>query len=111
MSGPLIPEEQIRSLVRKRMTAGELPVMRIQNIVGGYGRGALCCACGEQIQQSHIEYEATLAAADTRLFHIKCFSLWQLECAQQLETQRTSPASHKTPRPDGTGEARGYQPP
>lgn len=107
MSGPLIPEEQIRFLVRKRMTTGELPVMRIQNIIGGNGNGALCCVCGEQIQQSQIEYEARLTAADTRLFHIKCFALWQLECAQQLETQRTSAANHKTPRPDGPGEAFG----
>ena len=85
MPGPPIPEEQIRSLVRKHMRAGELPVIRVLNVAGGYGSGALCCVCGEQIQHSQAEYEAALTSERTLQFHIKCFALWQLECAQQLE--------------------------
>ncbi len=85
MSGPPIPEEQIRSLVRKHTQAGDLPVMRLLNVDGGYGSGASCCVCGEPIQKSQVEYEAAVTDKRTLRFHIKCFALWQLECAQQLE--------------------------
>lgn len=85
MSGPPVPEEHIRSLVHKRMQAGELPVIRVRNIDGGYGSGAGCCVCEEPIQKSQVEYEAQVAEKRKLRFHIKCFALWQLECAQQLE--------------------------
>jgi hypothetical protein len=68
---------------------------------------ALGKVCGQQISNSQIEYEPRGIVWHRPLrFHIKCFTVWQLECAQRIDTQGGSPP-RETPAiddPEKTGE-------
>src|SRR5581483_3337666 len=114
MSGPPIPERELRSRVRQRMDKGSLPVIRVANLDAGYGREHVCDVCDQQIAPAQIEYEVPADSRGTPLrFHIKCFAVWQLECAQRLEAQGGAPSSERsqsgpdTPSDSGDGTLRG----
>jgi hypothetical protein len=88
MPGPSIPESELRALVRERIAAHVVPVMLVAHLHAGYGNDDLCCICREAIQHSHIEYD--VREGDGHLaFHMTCYALWQLECAQQIREAKT----------------------
>ena len=90
MPGPSTPEPVIRLLARKRIATGTLPVLRVSDLDAGYGGGDSCCVCDEQINALQVQYD--VQAPHRRLrFHIKCFALWQLECARLIEASGASP--------------------
>jgi len=72
--------------------------MRVANLNAGSGRDHLCAVCAERISTSQIEYEVNVVRDLKLRFHIKCFAVWQLECARQTETQGGVP-------PDATSTA------
>ena len=84
MSGPAIPEPELRTLVRQRLEHGVLPVRRVAHLDAGYGHAQECAACGHAILPTQIEYDVLLEPQHRLRFHLKCFSLWQLECAERM---------------------------
>ena len=86
MPGPPIPEPELRELVRERIARHTVPVALVTAIYAGYGNDDLCCICGEAIHRSQIEYE--VRGPKSLAFHMTCYALWQLECAQQLREPR-----------------------
>ncbi len=96
MPGPAIPERELRSIVRRRIGEGALPVIRVVTLTAGYGRDHACAVCSEQIVPSQAEYEVLDPLGKPLRFHIKCFSEWQLECAQRIEAQSGSPGGRFT---------------
>ena len=107
MSGPAIPEGELRARARQLIDKGDIPVLKVADIDGGHGRGHVCSVCGQQISNSQIEYEPRGIAWHRPLrFHIKCFAVWQLECAQRIDTQGGSPSRGPSAidDPDKTGE-------
>lgn len=86
MPGPDIPEHALRALVRQRIKDRSLPVLKVTTLVGGYGHGQACSVCVEPIHSAQVEYEVPVHSHAALRFHIKCFSLWQLECAERLSS-------------------------
>jgi len=82
--GPSISESALRTLVRQRIDVGELPVMRVAHLDAGYGHDRACSVCAQQILPTQIEYDVFPGPEQRLRFHIKCFSLWQLECAERI---------------------------
>ena len=99
MPGPTISERELRSRVRALIDQGALPVLRVSNLDAGYGHDHTCWVCAEQIAASQIEYEVSADRHPRMSFHIKCFSIWQLECAQRIESTGSS-----APSTGGTGK-------
>jgi hypothetical protein len=85
MSGPPLSEREIRALVRQGIENGHLPILRVAKLDAGYGDGHACSVCAERILESQVEYEVRGARNRRLRFHIKCFALWQLECAGRIE--------------------------
>jgi hypothetical protein len=69
--------------------------MHSQCIWGGYGRGDVCSLCGEPIRSTEVEFEVPEPDDSDRhadhghagpgtafKFHITCYGVWQLECAE-----------------------------
>ena len=111
MPGPAITERELRARVRQRIDAGALPVLRVAHVDGGYGRDHACAVCEERIAPEQIEYEVHAYRHPRLRFHIKCFSVWQLECAQRIEDEGGSPVGPKPQRgkpdaPEGDGGGR-----
>ena len=50
MSGPAIPEGELRARARQLMDKGDIPVLKVADIDGGYGRDHVCSVCGQQIR-------------------------------------------------------------
>ena len=88
MPGPLMPEPELRSLVRERIAGKTVPVELVTAVYAGYGNDHLCCICGEAIRRSQIEYD--VRESDGHLaFHMTCYALWQLECAQRIREAKS----------------------
>ena len=88
-------ELYLQRTARECLESGRLPRMHSQCIWGGYGRGDVCSLCGEPIRSTEVEFEVPEpedgsrhddfrhAAAGTAFrFHITCYGVWQLECAE-----------------------------
>ena len=86
MPGPAISETEIRALVRQRIENGSLPVLLVHTVDGGYGSGQTCRVCGEPILASQVEYEVREDSASRGKFHMKCYAIWQLECAERIQS-------------------------
>ena len=92
MPGPLIPEEKLRALVRDRIEQGALPVVLVRAVDAGYGNNDSCRVCGESILQTQIAYDVRESPVGKLAFHMTCYALWQLECAERIRNvERNSP--------------------
>ena len=89
---PLLPEGELRDLVRRRIEAGRLPLMRPDQIDAGYGRSKLCCVCDDPIDPTKIEYDVTGPDRLRALvFHFACYVIWQRECSELMGERSHSP--------------------
>lgn len=82
MPGLLRSEAELRQLARERMAAEVRPVMLVSEVHAGYGWEERCSVCGEAIARSQIEYK--VRAFRGGAFHMMCYALWQLECAERV---------------------------
>jgi len=82
--GPPIPEVKLRQLVRERISANAVPVMLVSEVHAAHGRDERCSVCGETIARSQIEYEVPAFRAGA--FHMVCYAVWQLECAERFRS-------------------------
>ena len=81
--GVRIPEEELRSLVRRRIDARHLPIMIANNVTASYGSGECCSLCDQPIERQHVCYEVEPGLG----FHVNCHSVWQLECVRRMSGQ------------------------
>jgi hypothetical protein len=97
----VLPESELRALVRWRIEAGRLPLMRPDQISAGYGRSNACSVCDLPIEQTKIEYEVQTPDTLRRLiFHFACYVIWQRECSRLMGQPSQSPQEpHETPGP------------
>ena len=95
----VLPESELRALVRWRIEGGRLPLMRPDHISGRYGRGYLCCVCDRPIEPTKIEYEVETPDKLRQLnFHFACYVIWQRECSRLIGDSSQSPEEqHETP--------------
>jgi hypothetical protein len=49
MSGPAIPEDELRARTRQLIDKGDIPVLKVVDIDGGHGRDHVCSMCGQQL--------------------------------------------------------------
>lgn len=86
MPGPPIPEGELRALVRRLIESGELPVLLVHNVDGGYGSERPCQVCRENILTTQVEYEVREDSPARGQFHMRCFAVWQLECGERIQS-------------------------
>jgi len=83
-----LPDAELRSRVQQRIEDGRLPLLRPERIEAGYGSEDKCCACGEPIEPSKIEYEIAALDGQRLKFHFACYMIWQSECSRRLRAPR-----------------------
>jgi hypothetical protein len=55
----------------------------------GYGDGQPCAGCGEVIDTSQVEWEATYQDGQAYRLHLGCAGLWDVERRRRASPQRT----------------------
>ena len=70
---------QQRKRVLDSILAGRLPLEPQHKMYAGQGDGHECAGCCEAIDQSQVEYEATLVDGRTYRLHLGCAALWDAE--------------------------------
>jgi hypothetical protein len=94
----------LRTLIRRRMDAGELPLVLSRTISVRSGSGLDCAACSRPIERQHIEYHAFGVRYGTAVrLHWGCHVLWQLECVERTRHQGRGGAQ-SSPGPIRQGE-------
>ena len=71
--------KSLRLLIRGRIESGVLPRNSLQRVSSGPGKGERCVACKEIIARSQFAMEGTGEHRTVLLFHVGCFSLWDIE--------------------------------
>jgi hypothetical protein len=72
--------EDVRLIVRRRLTRGDLPQDSISRFWGGRSNGEDCDACGEPIRSDQLVVEGISTRTNQGLqFHIGCFYIWDQE--------------------------------
>src|ERR1700741_2292939 len=66
----------LRSLIRQRILAGDLPKENCRMTWYGPGTGGICAACGQPIAASESEVECDLPNGGTIRLHRRCYDLW-----------------------------------
>lgn len=92
MPGPSIPEEKLRALVCERIERGALPIVLVRAVDAGYGNNDSCRVCSESILQTQIAYDVRESPLGRLAFHMTCYALWQLECAQHIQKAEANSA-------------------
>lgn len=78
----------LRTLIRERIGAGNLPLMLARTISVGFGSGLDCLGCRQPIEREHIECHAFGVSYGTAVrLHWGCQVLWQLECVARTRPQ------------------------
>jgi hypothetical protein len=99
-------DSALRTLIRRRMDAGELPLVLSRTISVRPGSGLECAACRQTIEHQHIEYHAFGLRYGTAVrLHWGCHVLWQLECVERTRPQvRGSSPPSQGPQRQGEPE-------
>ena len=106
-----LQDAALRSLIRKRMDAGELPLVLSKTISVRSGSGLECAACSHPIEREHIEYHAFGVRYGTAMrLHWGCHVLWQLECVERTRQQGRGGAPSPGPQRQGEPQAGGKAP-
>jgi hypothetical protein len=72
--------EDVRPIVRRKLTRGDLPQDSISRFWGGLSNGEDCDACGEPIGRDQLIVEGISTRTKRGLqFHIGCFYVWDQE--------------------------------
>ena len=82
--GPEHPNSgKLRSAIKDKIKAGELPVLAPAHLYAGYGEGQRCSVCGEAVSRTQVLYEVPVDKRGTLHFHLACHAAWQLECTHE----------------------------
>jgi hypothetical protein len=81
---PLSPEQ--RQHVLDSIAAGRLPLESEHKMYAGHGDGHACAGCGEIIDQSMVEYEATYPDGRAYRLHLGCAAVWDAERRRRHDT-------------------------
>ena len=102
---------QQRQRVLDSIAAGRLPSEGRYKIYAGHGDGHECAGCGEVIDQTQVEYEATYADGRAYRLHLGCAALWDAKLRQaetikdagriREESQATRELAHGTAKESG----------
>jgi hypothetical protein len=78
----------LRTLVRRKLDDGRLPLDLTKTIAVGTGSGNICLACDQTITVEQVKYQAFGPKYGPALrLHWGCHVVWQLECIQRMRTQ------------------------
>ncbi len=75
-------EEKLHARARQLLAQGELPREPANQIIAGFGDGAVCRLCERPVDTADVAYELTFgtdAAARKMVMHYGCFILWDSE--------------------------------
>jgi hypothetical protein len=76
---PTFNESELRSLIRRQLARGALPLQaEHQKVYGGYGADQECDGCGRRISISDVLYEVE-AGSSLLALHRQCFDTWLIE--------------------------------
>jgi hypothetical protein len=98
---PILPEIELRDLVRRRIEGGQLPLMHPEQINAGYGTRRVCAVCDQPIDAAKIEYEIRRDKLSALIFHFTCYVIWQRECSRMARKSSRLPEDE----PPETGDA------
>lgn len=75
--------QNLRKVIRSRISAGKLPRNEQLQFFGGKGSGGVCACCGQLISAEQIEYEVVAidrhGEASSLVMHLSCFDIWTSE--------------------------------
>jgi hypothetical protein len=97
----------LRSLVRRKLDDGRLPLDLTKTIAVGTGSGNICLACDQAITVEQVEYQAFGPKYGPALrLHWGCHVIWQLECIERMRNQWRGRRNETPKAPkDGSGRA------
>lgn len=75
-------DEVLHARVRHLLAEGELPKEPANQIIAGFGDGAVCRVCERPVDTADVAYELTFGtdvAARKVVMHYGCFILWDTE--------------------------------
>lgn len=73
------PEDDLRSGIREKILAGDLPKQNCRMTWYGPGTGGMCVACEQSIVTDDLEVECDLPKGGTIRLHRRCYDLWTAE--------------------------------
>ena len=73
-------DDAIRTLIRRKLRDGRLPLSSLSRFWGGPADGEVCDVCDKPITKQQLVLQG-IASLDKKpiLFHILCFELWNDE--------------------------------
>lgn len=69
-------DEELRSIIRTKVTVGELPREKCQITWFGPGSREACVACARMIAPRDVECECEHPDGSVMRFHRQCFAIW-----------------------------------
>jgi hypothetical protein len=72
-------EDDLRSGIRAKILAGDLPKEHCRMTWWGPGTGGVCAACDQPIAADTVEVECDLPNGGTIRLHRRCYDLWTAE--------------------------------
>jgi hypothetical protein len=73
------PEDDLRSGIRQKILAGDLPNQDCRMTWYGGGTGGICVACDQPITADDLEVECDLPQGGTIRLHRRCYDIWAAE--------------------------------
>jgi len=83
MDEPFPARDNLRVLIRRKLTDGNLPRGAFGAVSQTYGSSEVCDACAKRVSPSDVLYRVYGAGYRCFHFHRACFSIWR-ECALTL---------------------------
>ena len=72
-------EDDLRSAIRAKILAGDLPKEHCRMTWYGPGTGGICVACEQCILNGDLEVECDLPQGGTIRLHRTCYDIWTAE--------------------------------
>lgn len=86
MTADQISDAALRSRIASLIDDGQLPCVLSRDIAAGYGTGSnICAACSQPIDAKQIEYSVNTDRGASLNFHMRCHTLWQIECDERRQ--------------------------
>jgi hypothetical protein len=81
-----------RQRILENIASGRLSLGPPAKMYAGYGDGRSCDACGEVIDRTQVEYDATYADGRAHRVHLACAVLWDAERRRRGAGDSASPS-------------------
>jgi len=80
-------DDAIRTLIRRKLRDGRLPLNSVSRFWGGPADGEICDVCDKPITKQQLVLEGIASLRDKRPIHfdVLCFELWSHERRQPRE--------------------------